>query len=588
MFECEKAAHGVDEGFTCSVLGADGIPAGFEIRPDGIYEASEREETDALRLCSRLTVTAAFEDPAGRNRGRVIEFEDDRGRRHTVSIFSRELEADLRKVRRDLADRGFWLRHGPKAHDAVLRLLRDWKVRLTLTATDRFGWTDRSCRSFVLSEGCILGDGRVHFTGETGLDPSADGLSSGTLATWRDEVAALCAGNPLLIIAVSLAFAAPLVELLNEDGGGLHLRGASSRGKSSVLKAAASVWGHPDRAGSWRATANALEGAALGANSMLLALDEIGEIAGSEIFKAVYLLGNGIEKRRATRVGPGGVANRWRVAILSTGEDRIADRIAEDGRLAKAGNEVRLIDVEADGRPHGAFDQLRGSSHGAAFSGRLKTASRGSHGTAGEAFVRMLLDRGPDFQEAAKRVRESMAAQMRDRNALGADDQAMRVARQLALIGLAGELATKHEITGWKKGDALSAALLVLRTWLSERARRHASGPNAALTRLRTFLQAEAHGFVERGSDPAASEIVQQGWKDEGFYYLTSECWKEIYQREARKAARNLVDAGYLLPGEEPNLSRHAPSGIPDRPRLYWVRADILDEKRPPEAGVAA
>lgn len=275
-----QAASGISEEI---VLSIEGIPPGFEIRADGVYEVADG--TDARRLSSPLTVTAAFEDPSGRNRGRVLAFEDDFGRKQKVSVFNRELETDLWKIRRDLADRGFWLHRGTKAHDAFLRLVRDWKVPATLTVTDRFGWVDRSCRSFVLSDGRVLGDARIHFTGETGLEPSAEAPSSGTLAAWRDDVAALCTGNPLLVTAVSLAFLGPLLDLLGEAGSGLHLRGASSSNKSSILKSAVSVWGHPDRAGSWRATPNALEGAALGANSMLLALDEVGEISGRELLK---------------------------------------------------------------------------------------------------------------------------------------------------------------------------------------------------------------------------------------------------------------------------------------------------------------
>jgi len=584
----ENSAFAIEERFSGPTLSTEGIPAGFECRPDGIYEAAERGATDAYWLCSSLTVTAAFEDPAGRNRGRVIVFEDDRGRRQMVSLFNRELETDLRKVRRDLADRGFWLRRGPKAHDAFLRLVRDWRVPLTLTATDRFGWTDRSCRSFVLCDGRILGDGRVHFTGETGLEPSAGQLSSGALADWRQHVAALCAGNPLLIVAISLALAGPLVELLGEAGGGLHLRGDSTSGTSGILKAAASVWGRPDRAGNWRATPSALEGAALGANSMLLAIEEAGGLSGRDLYRAVSTLGSGVAKRRASGVGPAATANCWRVAILSTGKASIADRIAEDGRQAKQGQDVRIIDFEAGGRPYCAFDQLHGSSDGAAFSQRLKDASLHAYGTAGEAFVRKLLDRAPDFHEAARRMLESTVAQMRDRNALGADGPAMRVARQLALIGLAGELATKHEITGWKRGDALDAARLVFRSWLTERERRDGSVANAALTRLRAFLQAEADGFAERSSGQAESETPRHGWRDKDYYYFPSETWKGIHGREVRKATRDLADAGVLLPGDDANLARHAPNWIADRPRLYWVRADILDDVRPPDVGEAA
>ena len=61
----------------------------------------------------------------------------------------------------------------------------------------------------------------------------------------RDVLAALATGNTRLVFALSVAFAAALAEISGEDSGGFHLRGASSSGKSTALKLAASVWGNP-------------------------------------------------------------------------------------------------------------------------------------------------------------------------------------------------------------------------------------------------------------------------------------------------------------------------------------------------------
>ncbi len=77
------AASGISEEI---VLSIEGIPPGFEIRADGIYEVANG--TDPLRLSSPLVVMAAFEDPAGRNRGRIMVFEDDLGRKQKVSRHS--------------------------------------------------------------------------------------------------------------------------------------------------------------------------------------------------------------------------------------------------------------------------------------------------------------------------------------------------------------------------------------------------------------------------------------------------------------------------------------------------------------------
>jgi len=64
------------------------------------------------------------------------------------------------------------------------------------------------------------------------------------------------------------------------EGGGLHLLGRSSTGKTTALRLAASVWGRGETPGfvrAWRATTNGLEGAAAGATDTVLILHELGQ-----------------------------------------------------------------------------------------------------------------------------------------------------------------------------------------------------------------------------------------------------------------------------------------------------------------------
>ena len=72
-------------------------------------------------------------------------------------------------------------------------------------------------------------------------------------------------GNSRLTVALSMALAPPLLHVVEMEGGGLHFRGSSSIGKTTLLHVAGSVWGGGGLAGyvrRWRATDNALEGVA--------------------------------------------------------------------------------------------------------------------------------------------------------------------------------------------------------------------------------------------------------------------------------------------------------------------------------------
>jgi putative DNA primase/helicase len=62
---------------------------------------------------------------------------------------------------------------------------------------------------------------------------------SGKLSSWKDEVANLAEGNPVLLFALSTAFAGPLLRFAGIEGGGFHLHGGSSKGKTTAAQLAA-------------------------------------------------------------------------------------------------------------------------------------------------------------------------------------------------------------------------------------------------------------------------------------------------------------------------------------------------------------
>lgn len=159
------------------------------------------------------------------------------------------------------------------------------------------------------------------------------------------------AGHSRAMFAVSIAFAGPLLGLLGQEGGGFHLYGQSSRGKTTLADAAASVWGKgasPGFVRSWRSTANALEATAALHTDTLLPLDEVSVIDPREAYAAAYQLAAGSGKGRSARDGSLRQSLAWRTMVLSTGEVRITDKLAESRQRVRAGQQVRLVDVPAD------------------------------------------------------------------------------------------------------------------------------------------------------------------------------------------------------------------------------------------------
>jgi putative DNA primase/helicase len=211
--------------------------------------------------------------------------------------------------------------------------------------------------AFVLSDQVIgsRAAGVIFQSGERGHD---EHTRAGTLAGWRSEIAARAVGNPLLMLALSVSFTGPMLARCNAEGGGIHLVGDSSTGKTTAIEAACSTWGGPSFRRSWRATANGMEGAAALFNDCLLALDEISECDPREVGTIVYALSNGRGKQRASRTGNARSVTRWRSFVLSSGERTLATHMMEGGHRAKAGQSVRLLDLPA-ARRFGAWDELQ-------------------------------------------------------------------------------------------------------------------------------------------------------------------------------------------------------------------------------------
>ena len=94
---------------------------------------------------------------------------------------------------------------------------------------------------------------------ETYFDAGLDHVEysiRGTLEEWQDKVATPTFGNKWLIFSMSAALTGVILEPLNLTSFGNHLHGDSSKGKTTILRVAASVWGEPKYLKTWRTTSN--------------------------------------------------------------------------------------------------------------------------------------------------------------------------------------------------------------------------------------------------------------------------------------------------------------------------------------------
>ena len=167
----------------------------------------------------------------------------------------------------------------------------------------------------------VIGDSPdiVVYQSEATVKPAIN--TSGSVDDWRASVGALARGNTRVMFAISTAFAGALLELSGMHGGGFHLIGNSSTGKTTALLAACSVWGNPaEYMMTWWATDNGVEGRAALHNDGFFCLYEISEASPETIREMIYMLANGNGKTRADQTGRASRSVHWRLLFLSCGE----------------------------------------------------------------------------------------------------------------------------------------------------------------------------------------------------------------------------------------------------------------------------
>ncbi|EQD42432.1 inner membrane protein, partial [mine drainage metagenome] len=218
-------------------------------------------------VCDALKIEAATRDAQGGEWGRLLRFKDQDGQQKQWSMPMRMLAAGGEELRAELLAAGLRLAPSAAARAALANYLGREHPTARARCVARTGWHGNS---FVLPAETLGTPSGEHIIFQApSLAPVALG-QAGTLGGWIESVSAPCAGNSRLVLAIAAAFAAPCLGLLELEGGGIHLRGSSSCGKTTALQMAASAFGGAAYMGTWRQTDNGLEGTAALHSDLLL------------------------------------------------------------------------------------------------------------------------------------------------------------------------------------------------------------------------------------------------------------------------------------------------------------------------------
>ncbi|KTD57886.1 DUF927 domain-containing protein [Legionella shakespearei] len=533
-------------------------------------------------ICSPLYVVAKTRDAKSGEWGRLLEWQDDDGIKHQWAMPLALLQGDSSDIRRELARLGLTISPSKTARDLLVSYLQVFPVEVRARCVDRLGWHGDI---FVTTSESIGQSSEIIVLQNTNaIEPALS--TSGTVEQWRDSIGRLASGNSRLIFAISTAFAPTLANICGEDSGGFHFRGASSSGKTTALKVAASVWGNPNAyTRLWRSTTNGLEGLAALHNDGLLILDELSQMDPKEAGEAAYLLANGQGKTRATRHGTVRQSARWSLFFLSAGEESLTALMNKAGQKTNAGQEIRLADIEADaGLNMGIFEKIHEHENPAIMALALKEAANQYHGTVGLAWLNNVVTHRLQLSESISKDIQQFVTNATIPNCSG---QILRVARRFALVAVAGELVSQYGLTGWMKGDATLAAHQCFCTWLDSFGWQGNREDRTILSQVRSFFEFHGASRFDTVNNPNGERIHNRA----GFFRTADNgdreylVLSEVFKKEVcdgydpKVVARVLVNEGWLQPSRDGNSSQKLRVRGIGIPRLYVFTSRIWQDE---------
>jgi uncharacterized protein (DUF927 family) len=568
----------------------------FEVKDEGIFWQGGPQSLP-VKLSARVDVIAETCDANGENWGRQLEWRDSEGRKHTWTMPMELLAGDAAAVRAYLLSGGLpFMTTNRQLRERFIEYLQTAPAEKFVRCVARIGWHDGS---YVLPQTVISPENAEKILYQTSHDAGHHWNARGTAEDWRENVGSLCSGNSRLILSVSCAFAGSLLNPVGAESGGIHYHGPTSTGKSTALIVGGSVCGGGGQAGfiqSWRATANGLEAVAAAHNDAALFLDELSQVDPREAAEIAYLLGNGQGKARMDRNTVGRKRSVWRLLYVSAGELTLAEHVGSVGKRTRGGAEVRLLNIEADaGAGMGMFEDLHGVASPDVFANQLKAAAQRYYGAVYLKYLDWLVRHRVKAEKvvrmAQKKFQDSVVPP-------GSTGEVRRAAERFALIGAAGELATRIGLTGWQWNESIRYARRVFREWLKNRRTTGPSDADAGIEAVRSFIL--EHGISRFQSTQSSfgsgrpetirdrvGFVRMEGGKPMEYYFFPETFRSEVCKGYSYKEVSKTLDARRLLRREPPNMTMKPNLPGVGRTRVYCVLASIIqDDQSEPDSNV--
>lgn len=201
------------------------VASSFRLADEAVIYLDPAPDKEPLRICGRLEVSALTRNAKGDMWGRLLRWHDSEGRVHEWAMPMSLLAGDGNEYRARLLDGGLFLAPGRMAREMLTVYLQTARPETRVLCVGHVGWHGEN---FILPGATIGPEGGETVLFQTPFDTDHYFNASGTLCDWRENVGRFCSGNVRLILAVSRAFARPLLSLVGGESGGIHFVGTTS------------------------------------------------------------------------------------------------------------------------------------------------------------------------------------------------------------------------------------------------------------------------------------------------------------------------------------------------------------------------
>lgn len=287
-----------------------------------------------------------------------------------------------------------------------LKILGDYMVSYTQRLQERaeavrlymqMGWRDNDSKFISGKKLFLAGQSPREIGVSSATALAAEKLtSSGSLDEWRRIVAAYSQpGMESYLFGFTTAFGAPLFGFTNYSGCIINMMSRPGTGKSTVLKAMNSVYGHPESLMFSKEDTTRSVYRRIGVyNSLPIAFDEITNIEGNALSDLAYTFSQGRERMRLTAAATERKdAYRWATIMAATSNSSLHDKLGALKADASA-ETVRIFEYRMPDTP--PLDAVEAKT---LFDGLYE-----NYGLAGDIYLQYVVDHVDEIRAQLKKM----------------------------------------------------------------------------------------------------------------------------------------------------------------------------------------